>query len=113
MIRRQLQSFPTPIRRAGCLFYPHHLLTTPWGSRPDALRLRAPSRIVEDPACCTYSTAVVSKSTAQEYRSCLCLLKDRELRDKLGDAADSPRYIFTELGVGYRMPKGEMQGEEG
>ena len=31
----------------------------------------------------------------------------KRLRPKLGDEADSPRCIFTELGVGYRMPKGE------
>ena len=31
----------------------------------------------------------------------------RRLRRKLGDNADSPSYIFTELGVGYRMPEGE------
>ena len=30
----------------------------------------------------------------------------RNLRRKLGDDADSPTYIFTELRVGYRMPKG-------
>ena len=29
----------------------------------------------------------------------------RRLRRKLGDDADSPRYIFTEPRVGYRMPK--------
>ena len=33
------------------------------------------------------------------------------LRPKPGDEADSPRCIFTELGVGYRMPKGE-RGEQ-
>ena len=31
------------------------------------------------------------------------------LSPKPGDAAYSPRCIFTELGVGYRMPKGESQ----
>ena len=31
----------------------------------------------------------------------------RRLRRKLGDAADSPRYIFTEPRVGYRMRMGE------
>ena len=31
------------------------------------------------------------------------------LRPKLGDESDSHRCIFTELGVGYRMPKGESQ----
>ena len=36
----------------------------------------------------------------------------KRLRDKLGDDADNPRYIFTELGVGYRMAKGETQGQE-
>ena len=31
---------------------------------------------------------------------------------KLGDDAENPTYIFTELRVGYRMPKGEAQGPE-
>ena len=31
------------------------------------------------------------------------------LRPKPGDDADSSRCIFTELGVGYRTPKGEEQ----
>ena len=31
----------------------------------------------------------------------------RRLRRKLGDDADDPSYIFTEPGVGYRMPEGE------
>ena len=35
----------------------------------------------------------------------------RRLRRKLGDDADSPRYVFTEPRVGYRMPKGESQVE--
>ena len=34
------------------------------------------------------------------------------LRRKLGDDAQDPTYIFTELRVGYRMPKGETQGGE-
>ena len=29
----------------------------------------------------------------------------RRLRDKLGDSAESPLYIFNEHGVGYRMPR--------
>ena len=29
------------------------------------------------------------------------------LRPEPGDEADSPKCIFTELGVVYRMPKGE------
>ena len=33
------------------------------------------------------------------------------LRPKPGDEADSPRCIFTELGVGYRMPKGMQRGD--
>lgn len=40
------------------------------------------------------------------------LMKDRKFGDKLGDEAESPRYILTELGVGYRMPKDEMPGME-
>ena len=35
---------------------------------------------------------------------CLC--------PKLGDESDSPRCIFAELGVGYRIPKGETQEQE-
>ena len=34
------------------------------------------------------------------------------LRRKLGEDASSPRYIFVEPRVGYRMPKGEMPGQE-
>ena len=36
----------------------------------------------------------------------------RNLRRKLGDDADSPAYIFTELRVGYRMPKGQEPRQE-
>ena len=35
----------------------------------------------------------------------------KRLRDKLGDEVDRPRYDFTELGVGCRMPNGEPQGQ--
>ena len=31
------------------------------------------------------------------------------LRRKLGDNAENPACIFTEVRVGYRMPKGETQ----
>ena len=34
-----------------------------------------------------------------------------KLRRKLGDDADNPTYIFTEPRVGYRMPKGETEGQ--
>ena len=34
------------------------------------------------------------------------------LRRKLGDAADDPTYLFTELRVGYRMPGGETTKQE-
>ena len=37
----------------------------------------------------------------------------RSLRRKLGDDASSPKYIFTETHVGYRMAKAETQGEVG
>ena len=33
------------------------------------------------------------------------------IRRKLGDAAEDPKYILTQLRVGYRMPKGETQVE--
>ena len=35
------------------------------------------------------------------------------LRRRLGDNAKDPAYIFTELRVGYRMPKGEGRREPG
>ena len=35
----------------------------------------------------------------------------RKLRRKLDDDADSPTYIFTELRVGYRMPKRQKPGQ--
>ena len=35
----------------------------------------------------------------------------RKLRRKLDDDADNPTYIFTELRVGYRMPKGQELGQ--
>ena len=34
------------------------------------------------------------------------------LRRKLGDDADDPTYIFTQLRVGYRMPKGETREQQ-
>lgn len=34
------------------------------------------------------------------------------LRRKLGDDAENPTYIFTQLRVGYRMPRGETKGTE-
>ena len=35
----------------------------------------------------------------------------RNLRRKLGDDANDPRYIFTEPRVGYRMAKGRKPGQ--
>ena len=32
------------------------------------------------------------------------------IRRKLGDDADNPTYIFTEVRVGYRMPKADTPG---
>ena len=34
------------------------------------------------------------------------------LRQKLGDSAGQPRYIFTDPRAGYRMPKGEAETEQ-
>ncbi len=34
------------------------------------------------------------------------------LRRKLGDHGRDPTHIFTELRVGYRMPRGEAQGRD-
>ena len=36
----------------------------------------------------------------------------KRLRDKLGDDANNPTYIFNEPRVGYRMPKGETTDRE-
>ena len=36
----------------------------------------------------------------------------KRLRRKLGEDANSPVYILTHPRVGYRMPKGEAQGQE-
>ena len=36
----------------------------------------------------------------------------RNLRQKLGDHADNPKYIFTVPRVGYRMPRAESTGQE-
>ena len=33
------------------------------------------------------------------------------IRRKLGDNAEDPKYILTELRVGYRTPKGEEPGQ--
>ena len=34
----------------------------------------------------------------------------KQLRRKLGDDAASPAFVFTAPRVGYRMPKGDVQG---
>ena len=34
------------------------------------------------------------------------------LRRKLGDDAEDPAYVFTELRVGYQMPKGGTEGRD-
>ena len=34
------------------------------------------------------------------------------IRRKLGDDADNPTYVFTELRVGYRMPRADMLGTQ-
>ena len=36
----------------------------------------------------------------------------KRLRRKLGDDAGNPAYIFTEPRVGYRMAKGDTQGQK-
>ena len=37
----------------------------------------------------------------------------KNLRRKLGDDSDKPKYIHTETRVGYRMPRRDAQGTEG
>ncbi len=53
---------------------------------------------------------VWSESKSGDMRPMRTVVK--KLRRKLGDVADNPTYIFTEARVGYRMPKGEGQGQE-
>lgn len=47
----------------------------------------------------------------EEYRGETHLLQVNiaRLRDKLGDDASNPRYIFTRSGIGYTMPKPEVR----
>ena len=37
----------------------------------------------------------------------------KSLPRKLGDNAENPAYVFTDLRVGYRMPKGEKPAQAG
>ena len=52
---------------------------------------------------------VWSESKSGDMRPMRTVVK--KLRRKLGDVANSPTYIFTEARVGYRMPRGEGQGD--
>ena len=52
---------------------------------------------------------VWSQTNSSDVRAVRTLVKT--LRRKLDDDADSSTYIFTELGVGYRMPKGQEPGQ--
>ena len=36
----------------------------------------------------------------------------KNIRQKLGDDANDPTYIFSQPRVGYRMPKGQRPGQE-
>ena len=47
---------------------------------------------------------LVSSCDARLVRSVV-----KRLGDKLGEEPDSPRYTFTELGVGCRRPKGGQE----
>ena len=51
---------------------------------------------------------VTGRSHSPDRRTVRTLLK--KLRRKLHDRADNPTYLFTERGVGCRMPKGESNG---
>ncbi len=48
-------------------------------------------------------------TTSSDMQAVRTLIKT--LRRKLGDDANSPTYIFTEIRVGYRMPKGQEPGQ--
>lgn len=50
---------------------------------------------------------LLAKSRGREYEGDVLVLKVQiaRLRDKLGDDAQNPRYIFTERGVGYRFAR--------
>ena len=52
---------------------------------------------------------VWSLTDSSDLRAVRTLVKT--LRRKLDDDANSPTYIFTELRVGYRMPKGQEPGQ--
>ena len=50
---------------------------------------------------------------AHSVRAGAVLSVIKNLRHKLGDAAENPTHIFNELRVGYRMPNGETaEGSE-
>ena len=54
----------------------------------------------------TYDTLlrrIWGRRTSRDFRPVRAFVK--KLRQKLGDSASSPEYIFTERGVGYRMAK--------
>jgi DNA-binding response OmpR family regulator len=52
---------------------------------------------------------LLARAWGNEYQSDPLMLKVHiaRLREKLGDDAQNPRYIFTDRGVGYRLAKGK------
>jgi two-component system KDP operon response regulator KdpE len=50
---------------------------------------------------------LLAKAWGREYEGDVLMLKVQiaRLRDKLGDDAHNPRYVFTERGVGYRFAR--------
>ena len=57
--------------------------------------------------------ALLSRAWGREYQNDSLMLKVHiaRLREKLGDDAQNPRYIFTERGIGYRFAKAKDAGK--
>ena len=60
------------------------------------------------------SEPLLALPSANQLRPKHCMISARVAQRclrKLGDDAEDPAYIFTQLRVGYRMPKGEESGQ--
>lgn len=65
------------------------------------------SHLVSNPGRILSHETLLGKAWGREYETDVPTLKVQiaRLRDKLGDDAQNPRYIFTERGVGYGFAK--------